>query len=185
MVWQARPEMGKGMSKLLSMPFLVDKYLADTDHLSLEEHGAYCLLLFRMWQRGGSLPDQDKDLARMLGVSQNAWKKLKSRLGNFFEFHGGLIMQKRLQKQWNYAMENSIRSKAKASFAAKRRWEKERGLKSINGVLQAMPHAYPKQCPSDAILKKEDISIPLSNSSSSKEGALKKLLETPLMKRNH
>jgi uncharacterized protein YdaU (DUF1376 family) len=149
------------------MPFLVDKYLADTEHLSLEEHGAYCLLLFRMWQRGGNLPDNDVDLARLLGVSKFSWKGLKIRLGNFFEFHGGLVMQKRLQKQWNYAIENSTKSKAKASFAAKRRWEKERGLKSVNDVLQAMPQAMPhvsyKQCLGDAILKKEDIPLPFSN----------------------
>jgi uncharacterized protein YdaU (DUF1376 family) len=166
------------------MPFLVDKYLSDTDHLSLEEHGAYCLLLFRMWQRGGSLVDNDTDLARMLGLSPKVWGRLKARIGPFFECHGGKLMQKRLQKQWNYAMEHSTQAKAKASFAAKRRWEKERGLKSINGVLQAMPQAYHKQCPSDAILKKEDIPIPISNSLGS-EGAVKKLLETPLMKRNH
>ena len=39
------------MSKLTSMPFLVDAYIADTTHLSLEEHGAYLLLLFAMWRR--------------------------------------------------------------------------------------------------------------------------------------
>jgi uncharacterized protein YdaU (DUF1376 family) len=183
------------MSKVPSMPFLVDKYLADTEHLSLEEHGAYCLLLFRMWQRGGSLADNDADLARLLGVTPKAWKRLRERLGPFFESHGGLLMQKRLQKQWNYAVEHSAQAKAKASFAAKRRWEKAKGLETINSVLQAMPQAMPrvspKQCPSDAILKKEDIPLPLSNTVAPEEGSeqepsarISRLLQTNLMKRS-
>lgn len=153
------------MSKPHSMPFLVDKYLADTGHLSLEEHGAYCVLLFNMWKNGGSLADNDANLSRLLGVTPKAWKRLKERLAPFMECYGGQITQKRLQKQWNYAVEHSKQAKEKASFAAKRRWEKERGLQQVNNVLQALPQALQaKQCPGDAILKKEDIPLPLSNS---------------------
>ena len=193
----------KDLKNLPSMPFLVDRYINDTTHLTLEEHGAYCLLLFRMWQRGGSLSDNDTDLARLLGVTPKAWKRLKERLAPFFESHGGLLMQKRLQKQWNYAVEHSSKSSAKASFAAKRRWEKERGMQSVNDVLQALPQAKhqavhqaklpasSKQCSSDAILKKEDIPIPLSTTVAPEVGSeqeppagIARLLNTNLMKRS-
>lgn len=176
--------------KPFSMPFLVDKYLADTSHLSLEEHGAYCLLLFNMWQGGGRLVDDNKGLARMLGASPNSWKKLRVRLEPFFEVHGGYFMQKRLQKQWNFVVDHSIKAKEKASFAAKRRWEQAKGLKSINTVLQAMPGASSKQCLSDAILRKKDIPIPLSTTVALEEGSeqepsakISRLLNTNLMRK--
>ena len=49
------------MSKAPSMPMYWDAYIADTTHLSTEEHGAYLLLLAAMWRRDGSVPDDDKD----------------------------------------------------------------------------------------------------------------------------
>lgn len=180
------------MSKPHSMPFLVDKYLADTGHLSLEEHGAYCVLLFQMWKGGGSLADNDANLSRLLGVTLKAWKRLRERLAPFFECYGGLITQKRLQKQWNYAVEHSAKAKEKASFAANRRWEKERGLQSVRTVLEALPQALPaKQCPGDAILRKKDIPIPLSNTVAPEVGSeqeppagISRLLTTNLMRRS-
>jgi uncharacterized protein YdaU (DUF1376 family) len=179
------------MTKPHSMPFLVDKYLADTGHLSLEEHGAYCVLLFNMWKGGGSLADNDANLSRLLGVTPKAWKRLRERLAPLMECYGGLITQKRLQKQWNYAVEYSKQAKEKASFAAKRRWEKAHGLNHINSMLQALPQAMPaKQCPSDAILKERYIPIPLSNSYAPEEGSeqepsdkVSRLLNTNLMRK--
>lgn len=171
------------MSKLLSMPFLVEKYLKKTQHLSLEEHGTYCLLLFHMWQNGGSLPDNDTDLARMLGASPAKWKKLRARVGGFFEVHNGSLMQERLQKQWNYAVENHNRNSEKASKAAKLRWEKERAVKGITTVLQAMPQAYPKQCSGDAILKNSNNTSTFLQSEPTE--AAKRLFQTSVMKRTH
>lgn len=94
------------MSKLPSMPFLVERYIADTRHLSLEEHGAYLLLLFNMWQREGFLPDIDADNARLLGVPVKQWLKLKERLAPFLIAANGTLTQNRLQHQWNRAIDN-------------------------------------------------------------------------------
>lgn len=121
------------MSSLPAMPFLVDRYLADTTHLSLEEHGAYVLLLLAMWRRNGSIPDDDRDNARMLGLQPRAWLRLKPRLLPFFESYGGCLTQKRLQHQWNYAQENRLRQSEKGKAGAKERWERNQAVKSSRG----------------------------------------------------
>jgi uncharacterized protein YdaU (DUF1376 family) len=101
------------MSKLPTMPFVVSDYIADTTHLSLEEHGAYLLLLFAMWRHEGFLPDIDADNARLLGVAPKHWLKLKARLAPFLIAANGRLSQKRLQIQWNWAIEQRDRQKDK------------------------------------------------------------------------
>ncbi len=114
------------MSKLTSMPFLVDAYIADTTHLSLEEHGAYLLLLFAMWRREGFLPDIDADNARLLGVPVKHWLKLKERLAPFLIVANGRLTQKRLQHQWNWAVEQRNRQAAKGSKGGKVNAERQK-----------------------------------------------------------
>lgn len=121
--------------ELISMPFLVDRYLADTESLSLEQHGAYCLLLMNMWKDKGSLPDDDDLIARKLRIGVRQWLKLKDVLRPFLAFYGPdgerRVTQGRLQKQWNYAVTNSEIASSKASKAAKIKWERERQIKAL------------------------------------------------------
>jgi uncharacterized protein YdaU (DUF1376 family) len=68
------------------MPFYVGDYLGDTEHLSTLQHGAYCLLLFSYWKRGG-LPDDDRQLAAITKLSLKAWRHQRATLQKFF--HSG------------------------------------------------------------------------------------------------
>jgi uncharacterized protein YdaU (DUF1376 family) len=60
------------------MPYFGDAYMADTRHLTLEEHGAYHLLLLIAWRSPNcALPDDDKRIAQMLGITAKKWAALK------------------------------------------------------------------------------------------------------------
>ena len=62
----------------------VADYLADTTHLSTTQHGAYLLLIMRYWQHGG-LPDDDEQLARIVGLSLADWRRNRAAIRGFFK----------------------------------------------------------------------------------------------------
>jgi hypothetical protein len=69
------------------MPVFIGDYLADTMHLSTEQHGAYLLLLFHLWRRG-SLRDEDAVLAQISGLGESAWKQHRGGAGGVLQDPG-------------------------------------------------------------------------------------------------
>ncbi|AWI90560.1 hypothetical protein C0214_21425 [Methylobacterium sp. DM1] len=66
------------MSPLPTLPLLVDAFIADTAHMTVEEVGAHIRLLVFAWRSPGCcLPDDDARLARMLGLTAKRWAALK------------------------------------------------------------------------------------------------------------
>lgn len=93
-----RPPRGRiALAEFPALPLFTDAYLADTRHLTAEEHGAYLLLLMCAWRtRGCALKDCDRTLARIVGVTRPRWKKLRPVLAEFFDTTGGQWRQKKL-----------------------------------------------------------------------------------------
>lgn len=125
----------------LWIPLYIGDYLRDTRSLTLEEHGAYVLLIMEYWLKG-PLPDDDFRMARILGCSVDAWRNapsnapsnaqasLKSTLAQFFGITCGFWHHKRIDAELERAAKASNASKSrksKAEAAAKARWERERG----------------------------------------------------------
>jgi uncharacterized protein YdaU (DUF1376 family) len=71
-------------------------YLADTVHLTLEEHGAYLLLILNYWQRGEALLDDDRRLAAICRIPVKSWLILRPGLEEFFSIINGKWSHKRL-----------------------------------------------------------------------------------------
>jgi uncharacterized protein YdaU (DUF1376 family) len=66
------------VSPLPTLPLLVDAFIADTAHMTVEEVGAHIRLLVFAWRSPGCcLPDDDARLARMLGLTAKRWAALK------------------------------------------------------------------------------------------------------------
>lgn len=105
-----------------ALPIFGDAYLADTHHLTLEEHGAYFKLLLLAWRSPGcSLPDDDQRLARMLAIGPAKWAKLKPCVMAFWMLSDGAWTQKRLSKERAWTDKKA----ASNSSSAKKRWNKQ------------------------------------------------------------
>ena len=95
------------MSKMPMQQWYPDAHIADTANLTLEEQGAYRLLMDNMWIKGGCIRNDDKEVARMLRISVKRWKKLKCKLVDYLIIDLGIISQKRVQKDYKRACETS------------------------------------------------------------------------------
>jgi uncharacterized protein YdaU (DUF1376 family) len=65
------------------MPFFVGDYITGTRHLTIEQHGAYFLLILEYWTKG-ELPNDDEYLARILGIPLGKWIKMRPTIQAFF-----------------------------------------------------------------------------------------------------
>ncbi len=108
------------------MPLWIGAYLADTQHLSRDEHGAYLLLIMAYWRGAAPLPDDDKRLASIVKASLREWKALRPVLAEFFMVGDGLWRHKRIDHELGKAKDNQAqRSAAGKASAAKRAEQRE------------------------------------------------------------
>jgi uncharacterized protein YdaU (DUF1376 family) len=85
------------MSSPPFMPWYVRDYVADTQHLTRDQHGGYRLLIDACWLADGKLPDDDALLARItLCRGKREWAELKSKLAPFFKISRGFWRHKRV-----------------------------------------------------------------------------------------
>lgn len=102
-----------------AIPYFGDAYMADTRHLTLEEHGAYHLLLLIAWRSPNcALPNDDRRIAQMLGITPKKWAGLKPVVLSFWMLTEHGWEQKRLTKERRWVEEK----KAKNKEAAEARW---------------------------------------------------------------
>lgn len=106
------------------MPVYIGDYLADTMHLTTEQHGAYLLLLFHLWRRG-FLADRDQTLARICGLGEDAWSNARPVLEEFFEVRDGLWRHGRVERERSRIAERQQSNSAKARNAAAARWGRQ------------------------------------------------------------
>lgn len=131
------------MSKAPAMPMYWDAYLADTTHLTTEEHGAYLLLLAAMWRRNGSVPDSDRDNARILGLTPAKWRKVRARFIETisgFTVEGGFITQEKLQKTWKNTQEIIQKNRQNGSKGGRPKLNENSALVKANGSVSVNPN---------------------------------------------
>ena len=105
------------------MAFYVADYLSATTHLSTERHGAYMLLIFAAWKRGGSLPKDDSQLAEITKLGMAKWRASKAVLLEFFDDVDGCYIHRRVAKEHVKAMGNSGKKSENGKKGAEKRWQ--------------------------------------------------------------
>ncbi|WP_440090123.1 YdaU family protein [Pseudomonas fragariae (ex Marin et al. 2024)] len=110
------------MAALPYMQFYVADYLADTSHLTTEEHGAYMLLLFSYWQTGKPLRiDRLSTIAR---VPNERWHSVAETLSEFFHVTETHWIQFRVESDLD-----AVNSKTQAASNAGKASAKAKALK--------------------------------------------------------
>lgn len=121
------------------LPLYVGDYLKDTGFLTVEQHGAYCLLLMRMWSAGGELPNDEAKLARLLGLSVKKWRPIWAALLGYFIVSDSVLTHKRVTEELEKA---EILRQKRAAAGAKGGSKKANGNKAPT---EAIATAGPKQ----------------------------------------
>jgi uncharacterized protein YdaU (DUF1376 family) len=97
------------MSKRPVLPLWVADFLADTVGMTTAETGAYLLLLMAAWQEpSGSLPNNDRWLARSIRAQPKEWQRLRAVVLKYWVLgEDGRWRQKRLVEEIKKATEYS------------------------------------------------------------------------------
>ncbi len=121
------------MAALPYMQLYIADYLADTMHLSTEEHGAYLLLMFNYWQTGRPIPKNR--LAKIARLSNDRWNAVEPSLKEFFNDNGSEWSQERIERDLE-AVKTSLSQKSaagKASAQARKAKKETKGQRNDNG----------------------------------------------------
>jgi uncharacterized protein YdaU (DUF1376 family) len=133
-------------------------WLADTQDLTTQQHGAYFLLSMTYVIHGAPPRDNDDELARITKLTRRAWLRERERISRFFDIRGGFWFHKRIERELSVARENSDRARSNAN----KRWDKREAIKrelprAINDAT-ASPQHMPNACPSPSPSPSETLS---------------------------
>jgi len=87
------------------MPLFIGDYLADTQHLTTEQHGAYLLLMLSAWRNGGVLQADDTSLRSISRLDESRWQENRTVLLRFFSLTPNGYVQRRLAEEYEHAWE--------------------------------------------------------------------------------
>lgn len=120
------------MAALPYMQLYVADYLADTMHLSTEEHGAYLLLIFNYWQTGKPIPKVR--LARIARLTNDRWLSVEDSLKEFFNDNGTEWEHDRIDRDLAavHAAQEQKAAAGKASAQARKKKKQTEPQREIN-----------------------------------------------------
>lgn len=128
------------MADLNIMPLFTDAYLADTTHLTREEHGSYLLMLMAMWRAGGKLPNDHDLLRRIAKCTPKTWPKTWEQLERLFTIPGdGTITQKKLSSEHTRVMRRVQNARENGKSGGRPKSLKDNGPSNPTGSVSVSP----------------------------------------------
>ena len=117
------------MSRLnIWFPVYPADFSIDTAHLTSEQVGAYVRLLCRLWRQSGRIKNDDSELARIVGVSPQKWRRMKASIEPLFNTAD--------PASWCSDWLNAELEKAKHNSDAKRKNAQSRWRKDNDNPMQ-------------------------------------------------
>ena len=105
------------MSSRPYMKMFWSDYLTDTAHMTLEEHGLYLLMIAAYWNRGGALPSDPVEIARIVNKDPRQVRRLLRGLLRHFSEKSGTLLHKRVEQELENARAKSLKAR-KAGIAS-------------------------------------------------------------------
>lgn len=141
------------------MPLYIGDYMADTMHLTTEQHGAYLLLIMAYWRKGGALSNNDTALASIARMSSDAWSNARAVLEDFFDTSSSNAwVHPRIEKEMLNAGDKKVKAGEKARKAAAARWNNASSIAPSNAHAMLKECPSPSPSPSQELLKSADAS---------------------------
>ena len=114
-------------------------YIADTGHLSLEQHGAYLLLMAHYYRTHRPLPANASVLHRVCRCTTEAEKcAVESVVGEFFYLDGDVYRHRRIEEELSKA--TNISEKRRAAANAKHQKDRTANALQMHPQSQSQPH---------------------------------------------
>jgi uncharacterized protein YdaU (DUF1376 family) len=104
------------------MPLYVGDYLRKTMGLTVEQHGAYLLLIMACWTEGGRLPNDTSQLAAFARMAAPQWARAEPILRKYFAVTPEHWIHERVLEELTKAKEMVAKKKKAGTAAAAARW---------------------------------------------------------------
>jgi uncharacterized protein YdaU (DUF1376 family) len=116
-----------------------DNFIAGTVGLSLEEKGAYSLLLDLMYVRGGPVPDEPRYIAGVCNCSVRKWNAIRQRLIDLGKIAvvGGCLTNHRAEEELETARKISREASENGAKGGNKSAEKRAASSKDNDLAQA------------------------------------------------
>lgn len=142
------------MSEFPSLPLFTDAYLADTRHLSAQEHGAYLLLLMMAWRMPDCrLPDDDTKLAKWASVDGRTWKRIKPTVMAFWTLAEDQWSQSRLVREREYVSKRAEVARANGAKGGRPKPLNPNGSENPAGSTRVTQPKAPNPSPKPTVIE--------------------------------
>jgi uncharacterized protein YdaU (DUF1376 family) len=121
------------------MMIWTSKVISDTQHLRLDQFGAWSRIRMAMWRNGGSLPNDDEQLGRIAGgLTPSQWRKISGPVLALFTIDGDRISDIELEKSLKKTIDLVAKRRAAGSEGGKAKSlkDKDRDLANATDLLE-------------------------------------------------